>query len=189
MVAISKREQLLQTSMALFSEHGFHATGIAAILKETGMSKKTLYHYFQSKDELILAALQYQDSAFRNQFMRQVEAAGSTPEEKLLAVFDCAGQWFQQKNFFGCIFINVIAEFSETPSPLRDLSKSYKKQMHRFIEKLCTQAAVANPQELAGSLALLLEGAIVMAQVLEQPEAAEKAKATAALLIKAAKGS
>lgn len=185
-MAISKREHLIQTAVALFNQHGFHATGIATILAEAGISKKTLYHYFHSKDELILAVLQYQDSLFRNQFMRQVEAAAETPLERILAVFDCAEQWFLQQNFFGCIFINAVAEFSDKQSPVRDLSKSYKRQMQLFLLKLCESLPVAKPAELAESLAILLEGAIVTAQVMEKPHIAQAAKRSARQLIDAA---
>ena len=44
-----RREHLIDTAMALFSAHGFHATGIDRILAEAGVSKKTLYRHFRSK--------------------------------------------------------------------------------------------------------------------------------------------
>ena len=52
-----RREHLVATAVDLFSEHGFHATGIDAILAKAGVSKKTLYRHFRSKDELLVAVL------------------------------------------------------------------------------------------------------------------------------------
>lgn len=183
MVAVSKREHLIQSALTLFAEHGFHATGIAAILKASGVSKKTLYHYFQSKDELILAALQYQDGLFRNHFMRQVQAASNSAKGQILAVFDTAELWFLQQNFFGCIFINAVAEYSSPETPIREASKSYKRMMHAFITKLCRQLEVVDPETLGTSITLLLEGAIVTAQVMERPTIATVAKQAAEKLI------
>lgn len=180
---VSKREHLIRTALVLFAKNGFHATGISAILQAAGLSKKTLYHYFQSKDELILAALQYQDGLFRNQFMRQVAARAETPRDQILAIFEVAEEWFLQQNFYGCIFINAIAEFSSEPAPIRDISKSYKRLMHGYIVKLCNQLEVQDQVSLADSIALLLEGAIVTAQVMEKPDIAKTARKAAAQLI------
>jgi len=183
MPAISKRELLIQTAVELFASQGFHATGIAAILAESGVSKKTLYHHFRSKDELVLAALRHYDGLFRNQFMRQVEAAGDSPRDRLLGVFDVAKLWFSGQNFYGCLFINAVGEYAAPDSPVREISKAFKKLMGEFIHGLCRQLAVARPEELATSLALLLEGAIVTAQVSGKPEAAQTAKKAATVLI------
>ena len=90
-----RREQLIDTAIDLFAKHGFHATGIDRILAVSGVSKKTLYRHFRSKDELILAALRKYDGLFRNNFMREVESRGTTPKERLLAVFDAARAWFE----------------------------------------------------------------------------------------------
>ena len=57
MPASSRREHLIDTAIELFAKHGFHATGIDMILARAGVSKKTLYRHFRSKEELILAAL------------------------------------------------------------------------------------------------------------------------------------
>lgn len=178
-----RREHLLDTAIGLFCEHGYHGTGIDRILGEAGVSKKTLYTHFRSKEELILAALRKYDGLFRNDFMRQVDLQGKTPKEKLLAVFDVAESWFAQKKFFGCMFINVIGEYSQNDSPIRDISKQFKRSMREYIRELCIQAKAAEPDSLADQLALLLEGAIVTAQVSQQVDSARTAKEIARRLL------
>ena len=116
---LSKREQLIKTAVELFSKNGIHATGIDTIVEYSGVTKKTLYAHFRSKEELVLAALRHYDGQFRNSFMRQVEARGRTPKARLLAVFDVAETRFRQNNFYGCMFINAVGEHSETDTPLR----------------------------------------------------------------------
>ncbi|MFZ8458398.1 TetR/AcrR family transcriptional regulator, partial [Staphylococcus aureus] len=92
-------EHIVKTAIALFGEHGFNGTGVDRIMTTAKVSKKTMYSYFRSKDELILAALQYYDGLFRNQFMQQVGKQATTPRAQLLALFDVAKQWFMQDDF------------------------------------------------------------------------------------------
>ena len=182
-----RREHLVATAVDLFSEHGFHATGIDAILAKAGVSKKTLYRHFRSKDELILAALKKHDGVFRNDFMRQVEARADTPEERLLAVYDVARDWFAHNKFFGCMFINAVGEHSAARSPLRKVCQENKAMLRGFIRELCVDAGLKNPERLSRQLMLLLEGATVTAQVAGNPAAGDTAKATAKVLIERAR--
>lgn len=179
----SRRDHLLNTAIDLFYKHGFHATGIDKIMEVSGVSKKTMYAHFRTKEELIMAALRQHDSRFRNFFMREVEKAGSTPKEKLLAVFDVAHTWFSQSNFFGCVFINAVGEYSEDNSPIRAISRDFKAMMRGYIEKLCADFGADDPDELAKELGILLEGAIVTAQVSKDPNAAKTAKNIATILL------
>lgn len=178
-----RREHLIETATALFCEHGYHATGIDKILDKAGVSKKTLYTHFRSKDELILAVLRQYDGLFRNDFMRKVDRVGKTPREKLLAIFDVAEAWFSQRNYYGCMFINAIGEYSEKDSPIREVSKQFKQLIRDYIKTLCVEVGVEQPDILADQLALILKGAIVTAQVSQDPKAAQTAKDAAAVLV------
>ena len=180
---LSKREELINTAKVLFSEHGFHATGIDRILAESGIAKKTLYNHFRTKEELILEVLRQHDVEFRDYFMSQVEACSENPRERLLAIFDVAEAWFSLSNFFGCLFINAIGEYSEQETAIRDVCREFKKLLRGYIETLATSAGAVDASQLAEELALLLEGAIVTAQVSANPNAAKTAKQIAKTLI------
>ncbi len=179
----SKREQLITTALKLFARNGFHATGVDSIVEQSGVTKKTLYTHFRSKEELVLAVLHHYDSLFRNEFMRRVEGAAKTPKGRLLAVFDVAETWFKQNNFYGCMFINAVGEYSEDNAPIRKVCKEYKNLMKAYIRELCVRAGVTEVDRLTEELALLLEGAIVTAQVSKQSKAAQVAKRAAKALI------
>lgn len=180
----SRREHLIDTAIALFSENGFHGTGIDTILEVAGVSKKTLYRHFRSKDELILACLRKYDGLFRNNFMRQVEALADTPRGRLLGLFDVAEQWFKQNNFYGCMFINAVGEYSEADTPIREVCRDFKAMIRGYIRSLCEQAGATDPEMLADELALLFEGATVTAQVSQdRSRAARVAKTAATALI------
>ena len=71
--------------------------------------------------------------------MRRVEGGGKTARGGLLAVFDFAERWFQQSNFYGCLFINTIGEYSAPDTPIRQICKDYKEMVKgtsiRFVNK------------------------------------------------------
>lgn len=182
-MAASRRDHLMEVARDLFMEHGFHGTGIDKILGQAGVSKKTLYAHFRSKDELILAVLKQHDSSFRNNFMRQVEQASVDPRARLMAIFDVAEDWFDAPNFFGCVFINAVGEYSAEDTPVRSACRDYKKQITDFIIGLAKDAGVMDPKALGDQLSLLLEGAIVTAQVSDKDQAVRAAKSAASVLI------
>ncbi|NKB38697.1 MAG: TetR family transcriptional regulator [Gammaproteobacteria bacterium] len=178
-----KRQELIDTAIRLFGQHGFHATGIDWIAEEANVSKKTMYQHFRSKDELIVAALKHHDGLFRNFFMRAVEDSAETPYERLIAIFDVAHAWFSQHDFYGCMFINAIGEYSNKNTAIQQTCIEFKRLMSSYIEELANLLAVENPVELASELAILLEGSIVTAQVSRNPNAASTAKKAAKILI------
>ena len=179
MPAISKREQIVTEALKLFYRDGFNATGVDRISAEAGVSKKTLYNHFKSKDELVLATLRQRDESFRNKFMRDTERLGSTPRERLLSLFDALQGWFREKDFSGCMFINASAEFSAQDDPNHIISAEHKRLVRAYICELAEQAGARDPQALAGQLNLLVEGAIVEAHVSGNTEAATLAKSMA----------
>ena len=183
MARSGRREHLIHTAIALFSEHGFHATGVDMIMRASGVSKKTMYTYFRSKEELVLATLEVYDGIFRQHFVQAVENASSTPKGNLLAVFDVAQDWFSEDSFYGCMFINAVGEYATADNPIRKMSQLFKARMYSYMRQLCEDAGAMRPDTLAEELALLLEGAIVTAQVSRKIQAAETAKRIASKLI------
>ena len=171
-----KREQIIDVALELFYKDGFHATGVEKIREEANVSKKTLYNHFKSKDELILAVLRRRDELFRNNFMRSVERHGTTPSEQLSALFDAADEWFNSKNFCGCMFINAAAEFANQNDPCHMLCAEHKRLMHEYVKTIAEKAGADEPSRLSSQLNLLIEGAIVQAHVCGDKNAAKDAK-------------
>jgi AcrR family transcriptional regulator len=181
--AQSKRDQLVTTALELFYQHGFNATGIDKIIAAAGVSKKTLYNHFKSKDELILATLRKRDEQFRNVIMRDTERLGVTAKERLISVFDAHDIWFNSKNFCGCMFINASAEFSSQQNPHHMLCVEHKRLVRNYLKALAEQTNVKDPSLLSQQLNLLLEGAIVEAHVSNNKQGAQLAKTIATTLV------
>jgi len=185
-MASPRREHLIDTAARLFNEHGYHATGIDRILAEAGVAKMTLYNHFRSKDELILAVLRRRDETFRNSLIRALERRAETPRERLAAIFDVLQEWFRSDAFHGCMFINASAEYGAPDSAIRAAACEHKRLLAAYIEGLAREAGAGEPAELAAEIALLMEGAIVSAQINCDCAAAAQAKRAAATLIEAA---
>ncbi len=175
--------------MRVFYRNGFHCTGLDMILKESGISRMTLYNHFKSKDELIVAALRRRDEIFRNGLMKFVESASRDPVERIFAVFDFHEQWFNDDEFKGCMFINASAEFCDGDSPARRVSADHKIECVRYLKKLCAEAGVDDPDEAAERINLLLEGAIVTAYIIGKTGGTESIPGDAAQRARSMAGS
>jgi AcrR family transcriptional regulator len=188
----SRRDDLVAAALRLFLKDGFHATGIAAILDEAGLTKMTLYHHFKSKEELILAALDLRDRQFRDWLGGRMLALGGTPRAQVLALFDALGEWFrgeapigggEAEAFRGCPFVKAAAEYADLADPIHALAASHKRRVVEALAEMCRKAEVPEPERLARRLALLKEGAIADATIAGDAQAAAEAKVMAAGLM------
>ena len=187
MAAVSKRDQLIDTALRLFGRDGYHATGIDRILAEAGVARMTLYNQFGSKEELIVAALRRRDADFRAWLRDAVEARAEAPRQRLLALFDVLDTWFKAEAtappFFGCTFINAAAEFSDPDDPVHRQAADHKAKLCAYVAELAMAAGATEPERLARDLLLLMDGAMVSAQVTGDQSAALRARALAAAVL------
>ncbi|WP_210395147.1 TetR/AcrR family transcriptional regulator [Motiliproteus sediminis] len=186
-----KRHQLVMTALELFYQKGVHAVGINEVLAASGVAKKTLYHHFDSKEALVLAALRYRDDSFLHWLTRRLQTAPAG-SERIGALFDALDDWFNSRvdellPFNGCFFINVSGEFGEVDHPLHQQCSQHKRNVAALIHAE-VQALGITPSRVApltDALCLLKEGAISMAHVQGDLTAAVKAKHAAKQLITA----
>lgn len=183
MVFMSKRDHLIDTALFLFNRDGFHATGIDRILAEAGVAKMTLYNHFASKDDLILAALRLRDERFRSWLKRHVSASGLSDDMRPLALFDAMHAWFAGPDFYGCMFINASGEYSDANHPVHRIAREHKLLVREYVGELVERTGAADMNELTDALMLLMEGAIVSAQVTGDAGYALQARKTAERLM------
>ena len=182
-MSLTLQEKILQAAAELFYSQGIRATGVDAIAKAANTTKMSLYKYFTSKDELILAFLRKRDEDFRVWFVDQVDTKADTPKAKLLAIFDVIGEWLAVPEFRGCAFINAAAEFPLEGNPVHQVSAEFYDHFRSYIADLVGQCGSKSPESLALQLSLLIEGAIVSEQMKRHSGAAEQAKQAAIVLI------
>lgn len=182
-MATNLQQRILEAASELFYSQGIKATGVEAIVKRAGTNKMTLYKYFPSKDELVVAFLRQRDQDFRTWFVEQIDLKAGQPKDKLLAIFEVIGEWLDVPEFRGCAFINAAAEFPLEGNPVHQVSAEFYDQFRRYISDLAGQCGIVSPDSLALQLSLLVEGAIVSEQMKRHSGAAEQARQAAVVLI------
>jgi AcrR family transcriptional regulator len=180
---VNARDRLIDTAITLFNRHGFHATGVDRIVAVARVAKKTLYAHFPSKEDLILAALSRKRAACADKFLPAVLASSDDPKDRLLGLFELAKGWFNDPDFYGCIFVNAAVEYSEPSHPINASAREYKTLLRNFARDQAQAGGAADPDDLADKIALLFEGATTVAQVSARPDAATTAKQIAVQLI------
>ena len=84
------------------------------------------------------------------------------------------------------MFINAAAEFPVIADPIHGIAAEHKRLVVGYLAGLAKEAGAADPERLAFELLLLLDGAIVCAQVSGKSDAADRAREAAEVLIAAA---
>ena len=171
----SARGRLLNAATHLFCKNGINATGIDAIIHEAGTAKTTLYKLFGSKTNLVHAVLESEGKAWREWFIGAMEAGGGDAQSKLMRIFPALKSWFGEERFYGCPFINAVAEHDKDAKQFRAIALRHKKVVLSHIEKLAGEMGAAEPEVLAHQLALLIDGAIVAAMISRNPGVADTA--------------
>jgi AcrR family transcriptional regulator len=176
--APATRDRILEAVDRLFYRQGIRAVGVDAIAADLGISKKTLYRLFPSKDDLVLAYL-------NGRFRPLPANSNKPPAEQILANFDwIARSMSSAKDFRGCAFLNAIAELGDEDGEARDLAVRYKESRRLWYRELLTQLDVDDPDTLATQLALLIDGAYAAMLVRKDPAMMQPAIAAARVLLK-----
>jgi AcrR family transcriptional regulator len=180
-------ERVLEVAGKLFYANGIHAVGVDSIAQAAGVTKKTLYDRFGSKDALIGHYLRRRGDRWREHVRSVVERnQRTTPARRLLLVFDALGDWTDVENFRGCAFVNANAELPERDHPGWEVIRAQKTWLLDYLRTLAVEAKVRNPQRLAESLLILVEGATVTESLEVVPGAVANARRVAKSLIDAA---
>ncbi len=174
---------ILGAAERLFCRSGIRGVGVDAIVAESGVSSRTVYKHFRSKDALAAAALAQRDRAWLAALKATVRAAAPDPDARMLALFDALDVWFRGGDFHGCAFVTAAGEFPDPDHPIRRLARRHKRALYAFILALAYRSGRPDCEALARSLFLLVEGAIVAALVLDDPTAASEARMAASRLL------
>ena len=186
-MAPSARERILETAFARFYARGLRAVGVDLIIAESGVAKATFYKHFPAKDELVLAYLDKVDGLWSGQLHAAARAAGPDPADQLVGMFDALGAACRSDGYRGCAFINAAAE-APAGTPIHARTVAHKQAVQAWVRDLAEDAGAADPDELARSLTLLLDGGLSNGSLSADPRTAEAARTTARLVVDAATG-
>jgi len=172
------QERILETADRLFYREGIRVVGVDTVAAEIGISKRTLYNYFPSKNDLIVAYL--------SRRLRPIEESSLPPAEQILDDFDRLERAMRRDGYRGCPFVNAVAELADPTHAAHQIAVAHKEKRRTLFRKLLIQLEVANPDSLAIQLMILGEGAVAQALVHGDPKMARAAREAARVLLTAA---
>src|SRR3954469_13993589 len=165
------RQRLVEAAAARFSRASFRNVGIDQILADVGISKTAFYKHFESKDDLLLAALELRQHELEDEFRLTItRRGGDSPAGQLRALFDAVQSITDADWFHGCVFVNVAIEFPLPHEPAHVMAAKSKLAIQRIVEELAQRAGAAQPLALAEELCMIMEGAYVTRQVTHSPQ-------------------
>ena len=173
----STTERILETADRLFYGQGT-TIGVDTIAAEAGVSKRTLYNHFPSKDALIAAYLQRR--------VRLIPTNDKPPAQQILDDFDRLERAFAAEGFRGCAFVNAVAELKDPQHAANAIALQFKELRRQWFRALLVRGGAPDPEGLSLQLLLLVDGAIAAALVRKDPMVARAAQAAARVLLQAA---
>jgi AcrR family transcriptional regulator len=174
----SPAERILAAADKLFYTQGIRAVGVDSVAAEAGVSKRTLYNYYPSKDALIAA---YLTGRFRH-----VAPSDAPAREQILGYFGYLERMIADGSFRGCPYVNAVTELGDPKHPAATIALQFKEQRRLWYKALLERLSVRDPEALATQLQILFEGALSAALVRGDPALARSARSAAEVLLDAA---
>lgn len=169
---ISVEKKILLTARRLFCRVGIHATGIARIIEESGASRRSLYTHYGSKENLLKAVFEAEAEIWFRWFDSDLPAMECSPVDRILALFDLMRDWFDSEDFYGCVFINAVAEHEKSNGWIQEVANSYREKISARFLTMVAECGVEDPEIVTEKLNLLIDGTIVTAMVTGKSEIA-----------------
>lgn len=177
-------QRLLSATEKLIYANGINATGMDAIVKESGVARKTIYSKFPTKEDLVAEVLRQRDLRWMGWFV-SATSHESLPRARLLSTFDALEEWFVTPDFNGCAFINAAGEVGNSCAKISEVAKEHKLNLLQYLKELTTQFNAPDAEQMAAEFLILLDGAITVAKVMRDNNAAQNAKRIAERLLNA----
>src|SRR3981189_2191053 len=174
----SPAERILAAADKLVYAQGIRAVGVDTVSAEAGVSKRTLYHHYPSKDALIAA---YLTARFK-----QLAPSDAPAREQILGNFDRLERLIADGSFRGCPYVNPVTELADAGHPAAAIALQFKEQRRLWFRALLERLGAKDSEGLATQLQILFEGALASALVRGDPALARSARDAAEVVLAAA---
>ncbi len=179
------RERILQAAGKLFHRDGIRAISVDAIAEKAGVTKRTLYYHFRSKDDLIAAHLQARDEPNLALFKRWFDEAEGNAAERIAGIFRHLAQSARNARWKGCGFLRTSVELVNLPGhPALVAARAHKKRVEDWLCSVLAEAGVnGDTSSLARQVMLLLDGSFAVVLLHRDPSYMETAAEAVVRLI------
>ncbi|MFF6013428.1 TetR family transcriptional regulator [Rahnella sp. R3(2024)] len=174
---MNKKQDIMQAAERLFYLNGFHTTSTDKICSEAGVSTRTLYRYFPTREALTAAIMDER----RERFFSQLHPPRHP--DSISHLFDVMGNWMSAYGIRGCFFLKAWGEYAGEDPALAELAMSYRHEMRAYIAKCISHVCGRENVPLADAIWTLFEGTLTTAIIVGALAACEVGKAASLLLI------
>lgn len=155
------RACILDAAYGLFRRSGYSRVSMDEIAAAAGVTKRTLYYHFQSKDHLLAAVLETQHALALAAFKTFGERLSGSPNAIIDGLFGQLAVWADRPRWTGSGFTRLVVELADLPGhPARAIARRHKAILEAQLAELLARAGVARAKEVAREIWLLSEGAI-----------------------------
>lgn len=179
------QQRILTIADDLFYQEGIRAIGVDTIIAKSDVAKTTLYRYFPSKDDLVVAYLEGRNQRFWELFEIAINQHSGQPKQQLLAIFVWIDELLRSADSCGCPFLMVASEFPEFDYPGHQVAIAHKQKMRDRMTELAEQAGIKQAQELSAALLMLVDGAFAERRLFKQHDNGVSLAKVAATMITA----
>jgi AcrR family transcriptional regulator len=185
--ALPTRERIITAASTLFYNDGIRGVSLDAVAAKAGLTKRTLYYHFKSKDDLVAAYLAARDQPNLALFQRWFAGAGGGLPARVEAIFRHLARSARHPKWKGCGFLRTSAELANMPGhPAMKIGAAHKKKFEHWLRMTFEAGGIAQASLLARQILLLLDGSFAVVLLHRDPSYMETAGAAAHSLIKAA---
>jgi AcrR family transcriptional regulator len=178
------RDRIIQAASSLFYHQGLRSVGVDRIAEKAGITKRSLYYHFRSKDDLIAAYLEARDRPNLAAFRAWFDDAPGDAADKVEAIFAHLHDAARSPRWKGCGFLRSSAELVETPGhPALLTAERHKKQFEQWLADALREHGVSEPEAIARQVRLLIDGAFAVTLLSRDPSYFQSAGKAAATLI------
>jgi AcrR family transcriptional regulator len=183
----STRERILSAAAKLFYGEGIRSVSVDAVAAKAGITKRTLYYHFKSKDDLMAAYLEARDQPNLALFQRWFAESKGGVAAKVQGIFRNLARSARHPKWKGCGFLRTSAELATMPGhPAMKASAAHKKRVEDWLRATLEAEGIANGAMLARQIILLMDGSFAVVLLHRDPTYMETAGEAAASLIRAA---
>ena len=155
------RKQIIERAYRLFRRHGYGRVTMDDIAAEAKLTKRTLYHHFTSKDQLLASVLEAQHQLALQAFRTFGDRLSGSAEAIVEGMFRELAVWADRPRWAGSGFTRLVIELADLPGhPARLIARRHKAQLEECLAELLERSGVRKARELARAVWLLSEGAI-----------------------------
>lgn len=158
--ATQTRARIVDAASRLFYADGVRAVSVDAVAEKAGITKRTLYAHFASKDDLVAAYLEGRDQPNLALFARWYDDAGGGPADRVAAIFANLARSARHPKWRGCGFLRTTAELAAMPGhPAVRIGQAHKKRFETWLASRFADAGLGDPAALSRQVVVLMDGA------------------------------